>query len=607
MSPPRARRACPFHSFISRCCNAPSRALRGRLGAPVLRSRESSSHCVYGLSLPVPRSHIASTLFNHLLWRRPERDTKAHLPRSTPRSLIPAPSVSYLRHALLFLQILVSDRARSQSYPHLNQQEGPSTHPRRSSAAAQFPAAHILRHSSLLLYAVDTHRAGHPDSMRDPPHDLEAALLFLPRPNARHHAGANPGPTRTTSTRRRPSPAHVTLCNTLTTRPRSFLIARAARIASPRATSVFAPRVRLCPYPRRHTHTNVRAPALYRPRCVYHLSARRDCVSSSARSQLLSAPGIRQAASPERVAAPHRPRRLHRLPTPSCTPILGLPRTANVADRCSTTSPAAHLSTTHTIARKPSTPAPAASAAMTQLRTGSGRMEMDGTQATRTTSFYQYPTSALGISVRTTTNLCREQAPNKLPPGFHIAPKPGLRSPPLRPAAAPAPSKLSRLLRLVLQQDREAARLLLGTSTMPGAVNASWLSSQVTVSPPAAVVVCCVGRLPRSPPTRSRRVLDTHSRLRHLHVYTPVLGIRLSSTLTRAVPVLGLLDLAHGGMVELYNLEPAAHSLTHRVAHAPCALAPASAPKYPLHGVSLPALSLHPVDKLCARSPKRGQ
>ncbi|KAJ6551266.1 hypothetical protein B0H19DRAFT_165281 [Mycena capillaripes] len=54
-----------------------SRALCERLAAPVLRRRGSSSHsCTARDRLSALRSHMASIVFNHLLWRRPERNTR---------------------------------------------------------------------------------------------------------------------------------------------------------------------------------------------------------------------------------------------------------------------------------------------------------------------------------------------------------------------------------------------------------------------------------------------------------------------------------------------------------------------------------------------------
>ncbi|KAJ6592988.1 hypothetical protein B0H19DRAFT_11680 [Mycena capillaripes] len=71
-----------YLSVASRCCSAPSRALRGRLTAPV-RRRDS-----YGWGLPTGlRTHIASIVFHHLLWRRPERNTRERTYRDPCRVL----------------------------------------------------------------------------------------------------------------------------------------------------------------------------------------------------------------------------------------------------------------------------------------------------------------------------------------------------------------------------------------------------------------------------------------------------------------------------------------------------------------------------------------
>ncbi|KAJ7923281.1 hypothetical protein B0H13DRAFT_2403854 [Mycena leptocephala] len=112
LSPPRANRARPFRRVALRCCSAPSRAPRGLLrlhirAAPVLRRRESSSHCVYADCLPALRTHSASIIRALLLPSIFADDlvgipfsltsstteyTRAYLPPSTPRSLIPARS-----------------------------------------------------------------------------------------------------------------------------------------------------------------------------------------------------------------------------------------------------------------------------------------------------------------------------------------------------------------------------------------------------------------------------------------------------------------------------------------------------------------------------------
>ncbi|KAJ7714246.1 hypothetical protein DFH07DRAFT_381356 [Mycena maculata] len=52
-SPPRACASLPFRNIASRCCRAPSCALRLHIRvAPFLRRRESSSCCMYGPGLP---------------------------------------------------------------------------------------------------------------------------------------------------------------------------------------------------------------------------------------------------------------------------------------------------------------------------------------------------------------------------------------------------------------------------------------------------------------------------------------------------------------------------------------------------------------------------
>ncbi|KAJ7815900.1 hypothetical protein B0H14DRAFT_1404206 [Mycena olivaceomarginata] len=72
-----------------------SLSLRGRLAAPVLRRRESSSHCVYGLGLPARAAnpHREHRFPSSSLVSSRAEYTRAYLPQSSSRFPIP-PSLS---------------------------------------------------------------------------------------------------------------------------------------------------------------------------------------------------------------------------------------------------------------------------------------------------------------------------------------------------------------------------------------------------------------------------------------------------------------------------------------------------------------------------------
>ncbi|KAJ7812992.1 hypothetical protein B0H14DRAFT_1449585 [Mycena olivaceomarginata] len=70
LMPSRARCVCPFPAVASRCCSAPSRTLS------VYDENPRLTVCTAWDCLPALRTHIASIVFHHLLWCRPERNTR---------------------------------------------------------------------------------------------------------------------------------------------------------------------------------------------------------------------------------------------------------------------------------------------------------------------------------------------------------------------------------------------------------------------------------------------------------------------------------------------------------------------------------------------------